>query len=107
MRPIRLAVIFDQHIRVGGGYQQALNAAFLLRELPNDICELVFFTTLADNVVTLAVYGIQAELIQFSILQKARTHFRRLASGTPFFKSLKQYERYSPFESCLIQRKID
>lgn len=107
MRPIRLAVIFDQHIRVGGGFQQALNAAVLLREIPSNICELVFLTTLTNNVVTLAAHGIHAELIQLSIFQKARTYFRRFVSSTPFFKLLKQFDRYSSFERCLVQRKID
>ena len=33
MRPIKLAVILDQEIHAGGGFQQALNAILLIQEL--------------------------------------------------------------------------
>jgi len=107
MRPIRLAVIFDQQIRVGGGYQQALNAALLARGLPSDICEPIFFTTLAENVATLVGHDIHAELIHISFFQKARTYLRRLVTDARVFKLLKRMERYSPFERSLIQKGID
>jgi glycosyltransferase involved in cell wall biosynthesis len=107
MRPIRLALIFDQQIRAGGGYQQAMNAALLTRELPSDICEPIFFTTLEENVVTLAGHGIQAELIKFTFLRKARTYLRRLIIDARVLKLLKRLKRYSPFERLLVQRKID
>jgi glycosyltransferase involved in cell wall biosynthesis len=107
MRPIRLALILDQQIRAGGGYQQAMNAALLTRELPSDICEPIFFTTLEENVVTLAGHGIQAELIKFTFLRKARTYLRRLIIDARVLKLLKRLKRYSPFERLLVQRKID
>lgn len=107
MRPIRLAVIFDQQIRAGGGYQQALNAALLTRELPSDICEPIFFTTLEENLAIFAGLGIHAELIQLSIFQKARTYFRRLAADMRVLKLLKRLERYSSFEGRLIRKNID
>ncbi len=107
MRPIRLGVIFDQQILAGGGYQQALNAALLLRKLSNDLCEPIFFTTLKENVVTLSGHGLQAELIHLSFFQKVRTCFRRLVSDSRVFKLLKWLEQYSPFEKYLVQRNVD
>ena len=44
MKSIRLAVIFDQVVKSGGGYQQALNSALLTKELPKDTVEVIFFT---------------------------------------------------------------
>lgn len=107
MRPIRLAVIFDQQIRAGGGYQQALNAALLTRELSKDICEPLFFTTFEANINTLAGYGIQAELIQFPFLSKLRSNLRRMIVGSRVLKLLKWLEKYSPFESRMVQKKVD
>jgi glycosyltransferase involved in cell wall biosynthesis len=107
MRPIRLAVIFDQQIRAGGGYQHALNAALLTRELPTDICEPIFFTLLHENVATLAAHGIQAELIQLSFFQKARTYLRRWVSDPWLLKLVQRFEQYSPFERRFVHRKID
>ena len=103
----RLAVIFDQQVRSGGGYQQALNAVMLTRELPSDICEPIFFTTLEDNVATLAGRGIQAELIHFSFLMKARAYLRRFFTNALAIKLLKQLEPYSPFEKRLMEQEVD
>ena len=107
MKRTRLAVIFDQQVRAGGGYQQALNAALLTRELPFNICEPVFFTTLEENVTTLAGHGIEAELIHFSFHMKARTYLRRFFTHTHAFKLLKRLEPYSPFEKRLVERDVD
>jgi len=107
MRPIRLAVIFDQQIRAGGGYQQALNAALLTKNLSEHMVQTFFFTTLEENVSTLVGHGIQAEPIQLSFFQRARTYLRRLVTGARILKLLKRLERYSPFERRLIQQNID
>ena len=107
MRPIRLAVIFDVQIRAGGGYQQALNAALLTKNLSEHMVQTFFFTTLEENVSTLVGHGIQAEPIQLSFFQRARTYLRRLVTGARILKLLKRLERYSPFERRLIQQNID
>ena len=46
----RLGVIFDQHVGVGGGYQQAINAALLAQKLSSDTIDVVFFTTYKDDI---------------------------------------------------------
>ena len=107
MRPIRLAVIFDQQIHAGGGYQQALNAALLTLELPSHICKPIFFTTLEENIGTLAHYGMQAELIKFSFLMKANRYFRQLIIDARIFKLLKRLKRYSYLERRLVEREVD
>ena len=33
-RSINLAIIFHQDIQIGGGFQQAINAALLIKKLP-------------------------------------------------------------------------
>ena len=105
--PLRLAVIFDQQIRSGGGYQQALNAALITKELPEQCVQTVFFTTLEENVCVLASHGIQAELLEFSLFQKLRAYLRHLTVHPRLLNLVKKLERYSPFEKKLIQRKID
>ena len=107
MRPIRLAVIFDQKIHSGGGYQQALNAAMLTLKLPAGICEPVFFTTLEENINPLASLGIQAELIEFSIFTKAGAYLRRTITDARVLKLLKLIKRYSYFEGRLVKREVD
>jgi len=107
MRPIRLAVVFDQQIRAGGGYQQALNAALLTRELPSSLAEVIYFTTLSENVGTLLKFGIKAELIQITILSKVFSRFRRLIIEPRLLKLVKKIQAYSLIEKHLIKNKID
>lgn len=107
MKPIRLAVIFDQHIRAGGGYQQALNAALQTCEFSADICTPIFFTTHKSNLATLASLGIQAEFIQLSFSLKTQTYFNRFLSLALGSKLSKFFDLRSPFENFLLQRNID
>ena len=59
MRPINFAVVINQQISIGGGYQQALNAALLTRNLSPNLVNLFYFTTVRDNVQALSEVGIQ------------------------------------------------
>ena len=107
MQPIRLAVIFDQTIKSGGGYQQALNSALLTLELPKKLVEIVFFTNFKENITILASKGIQAKIIDLSFFEKIRGILREKIVNRNFFKLIKKIEHYSPFEKKLIDNKID
>jgi glycosyltransferase involved in cell wall biosynthesis len=107
LRPIRLAVIFDQQIHAGGGYQQALNAALLVRDVPNNLADVLYITTLKSNVKTLVEFGIKAEFMALSFFGKLRTYIRRLFLDLRVISLVKKIEPYTPFEKHLVQRKID
>ena len=107
MRPIRLAVVFDQQIREGGGYQQALNAVLLTRELPSSLVETIYFTTLSENVETLLSFGIKAEPVYASYHSRVLTYFRRKISNSRILKLFKKFRPYSPIEKALIKHRID
>ena len=70
MKSIRLGVIFDQQVKSGGGYQQALSSALLTQKLPKELVEVVFFTLFEENVPILATYGVKAEVINLSFFKK-------------------------------------
>lgn len=107
MRRIRLAVIFDQKIQVGGGYQQSLNAASLARALPDELAEVVFFSTLEENISTLAHHGIVAELIQLPLVAQIFTHLRRQLLDLRIANAFKRPIWYSKFEKILLNHRID
>ena len=65
-RPIRLAVFFDYEVSAGGAYQQAVNAALLVRQLPPELCEPVFVSTRQSSVNALHRYGIDAIYLPMS-----------------------------------------
>lgn len=107
MRPIRLAVVFDQHIRVGGGYQQALNAALIAQELPSELVELLFFTLIENNIQSLSSHGINAKLIKLSYIDKLKKNLRRVIVNSHLLKGIKAIERYTPFEKHLLREGVD
>ena len=95
MQSIRLGVIFDQQVKSGGGYQQALSSALLTQKLPKELVEVVFFTLFEENVAVLATYGIKAEFINLSFFEKIRNKFRAEITNRYFFKLIKKIEEYS------------
>jgi hypothetical protein len=50
MKKIKLAVIFDQLLFSGGGYQQSINAALIAKKLSSNYIEVIFFTTYEENI---------------------------------------------------------
>jgi len=107
MKSIRLGVIFDQQVKSGGGYQQALSSALLTQKLPKELVEVVFFTLFEENVPILATYGVKAEVINLSFFEKIRNKFRDKITSRYFFKLIKKIEEYSPFEKKLNEYQID
>ena len=108
MKSIRLGIIFDQTIKSGGGYQQALNSAMLTKKLPRELAEVVFLQHFRENLTILASYGIQAKMIDLSFFEKKiRDRIRKKILDKYLFKFLKKIEKYSPFEKKLIAHQID
>ena len=107
MKSIRLGVIFDQQVKSGGGYQQALSSALLTQKLPKELVEVVFFSLFEENIPVLATYGIKAEVINLSFFEKIRNKFRDKITSRYFFKLIKKIEEYSPFEKKLNEYQID
>ena len=107
MRPLRLAVIFDQKIQSGGGYQQSLNAALLTRRLPSDLCETIYFTTVKENIEALASYGVDASLIYLSFFDKANTYLKRVIKHSYFSKIIKSAWADTALQATLVSQSID
>ena len=74
-KKIRLAVIFDQLLKTGGGYQQALNVSININK-SNDIYEPIYFTTYSQNISILKEYGLEVIHIKISKINRAWLKFR-------------------------------
>lgn len=107
MRPIKLAVIFDQKIHAGGGYQQALNAALMTKSIAKGIAEPIFFSTFEDNLPVLSKYGIEASHLSLSIIDKFVMLIRRKISSFYLLNWLKKLAPLNPFETILHRNSID
>src|ERR1700686_3147765 len=79
-KPVRVAVFLELEISIGGGYQQALNAALLIKNIDSAICEPVFISSVKDNICILRSYGIEAHYFPLRLATKLGLRFRRMLS---------------------------
>jgi len=110
MKPntVRLAIIFDQLLSAGGGYQQSLNAAISIHQPTeqNHYCP-IFFTIYSENLPILKEHGIDAELIKVSKINRAWLKVRSLIYSNYFLKYVLKYMGVNKFEKYLIDKDID
>lgn len=106
-KPIRLAVLFDQQVLAGGGYQQALNAALLVERLPKDLVEPVYFTTLPENLETLANLGIEAKLLELNLIRRIWVRLRAWLGNHLTLKLFKIFQKVNDFEIFFKKNNID
>lgn len=106
-KPLRLAVIFDQRIEVGGGYQQALTSALGAQDLPVDLATLIYFTTVRENVHALEAYHIKATLINLSYLSRLWMKLRNKVTSSRLLRWIKNLEQHPKLERILIDHQID
>jgi len=108
-RPIRLGVYFDQQLDAGGGYQQAVNVANLVKRLSGDVVKPYFITSEKDNIAVLKEFGINALYLPLGRWQKIFMAFRTKLFSTSRRLLLlwKKVVPYNSFERGLVQHGID
>ena len=105
-RKIRLAIIFDQLLSVGGGYQQALNMSMHINKI-NSVYTPVYFTTYADNVSILKEYGLEVSIIKISKLNRAWLKIRSQIYSEFFLNVIQKFLGFNKFEKYLLDKQID
>lgn len=101
MRPIRIAVILDQKLTVGGGYQQELNSALLLRDLSIPNIDITYFTSVKENSYVLQKHGINATYLHLNLLSKIRIYIRGNIENAYLFRLFKFF-----FQRSILERKF-
>lgn len=105
MRPLRLAVMLEQALEVGGGFQQPLNDVLWLRDwAAKSNNEVVVYSPYLKTQQILKEFGIEARLLKFGLLDQA---FLFLKYCKPFDLVQIGLELKSPFERALIRDGID
>lgn len=106
-KPIRLAVVFDQQVYAGGGFQQSLNAALLVKKLPTDLVNPIYFTTLRENLEILANIGINAQFIQLNAINRSWLRLRAWVGNTLMIRIFKIFQNTNALESVFSKENID
>lgn len=105
MRPLRLAVMLEQALELGGGFQQPLNDLLWLREwAAQSGNEIVVYSPYAKTLDILKEFGIEGRLRKFGVSDYL---FLFLKYCGPFDLVQIALELKSPFERALIRDGID
>ena len=103
MSPIRVAIIFDQQIHAGGGYQQSLNASLLVKQLSEELVEPIYFTIFKENITILSKFDIEAQFLNITLFEKFWARIRISFRNHRLLKFIKKIQRYGQFEKTLVQ----
>lgn len=106
-RPVRLAVIFDQEPQAGGGYQEAINAAVLIRTLPKNLCDPFFVTTNKASIMALREYGIEANWLPFTFWRKVMVKCRSKLVSERLLKINRALLGPNVFDAILERYNVD
>jgi len=102
---IKIAVILDQVISVGGGFQQAMNNVNTLLDMSSEKYQFIFFSVVKqDNNL------VKPLLINPNFLEKISLFLRRFFLDKKLYKFLKlirYFQKYNYFEKALIENNID
>jgi len=104
---INIALIFDQEVASGGGYQQGLNAAILALKINPKLAKISVFHTKKNISNKLKENGIDSEFIDISLIKKFYLYIKTTAKYRIIYKLLKLVVDFNFFESFLEEKKID
>jgi glycosyltransferase involved in cell wall biosynthesis len=106
-KSLNLAVIFDQILHDGGGFQQGINAALLTNEIPNNLASVTFFTQHKENVEILNKIGINVVLFSLNIFNRVERFLRQKIDNHYILGIWKFLIGNSKFEDVMVENKID
>lgn len=107
LRPVRMVVFLEQDNSVGGGFQQATNAALLLKRLPAELCTVTFITTRRQVIDELARSGVDSQYLPVPKWQRliARFHVMWRHLGPPSLARRRVY--FNWLDRFLRDRDVD
>lgn len=106
-RKFKIAVILDQKLEEGGGYQQSLNSALLACKLRDDLYTIKVFTIFNEDINKLKKFHINAEYLNISFFLKIVTYIKINPKYEFIYNLLKLFVNCNPLEKILTKKKID
>ena len=106
-KKIKIAVLFDQKLKSGGGYQQAINASILISKLNLDFIEISFYSLVKNNIKILEEKNIKVNFLKINLFEK----FFIFLKSSPRLELINQLMNIivpmSFLERKLLREKID
>ncbi|WP_244554193.1 glycosyltransferase family 1 protein [Agrobacterium sp. DSM 25558] len=98
---LKLAVILEKKISVGGGFNQSINAAMQMLQIGQDSFAVEIYTTIESNIPTLAAYGLEVKLF----VKQKRKLLKKIAQSLK--SARKRSEEVTEFEAEIRRQGID
>ena len=90
-RPINIALILDQEVSSGGGYQQGLNSALLASKIDPKLANIIFFHTKKNIKNKLENHGIKSQLIDISHIKKLYLYIKTTEKFRILYKLIRLF----------------
>lgn len=99
---LRLGVILDSDISLGGAFQQSSSAIKLIRDLPKDLVTVKIYSTVRQE-----KDNNEIKYIHLNLLKNLLLSLRRRVTNYRVLRIIKFFKRYNSFERYLIKDNID
>ena len=106
-KKIKIAIIFDQKLKSGGGYQQAINASILIAKLKLDFSEISFYSLVKKNIKILEEKNIKVNFLKMNLFEKILIFFKTSPRFQLIYDLIYIFIPIHFFERKLHKRNID
>ncbi len=104
---IKIAVIFDQKLKSGGGYQQAINASILISKLNLEFFEISFYSLVKKNIKILEEKKIKVNFLKMNLFEKILIFCKTSPRFQLIYAFIYIFIPINFFERKLHKRNID
>ena len=106
-KKIKVAVIFDQKLKSGGGYQQAINASVLISKINLKFSEITFYSLFKKNINILEQKNIKVNFLKINIFEKFLIFLKTSPRFELIHQLMKIFVPINIFENKLRKENID
>ena len=106
-KKIKIAIIFDQKLKSGGGYQQAINASILIEKLNLDFFETSFYSLVKKNIKILEEKNIKVNFLKMNLFEKILIFLKTSPRFQLIYDFIYIFIPINFFERKLYKRNID
>ena len=106
-RKFQVALILDQKIEEGGGYQQSINSALSASKLRDELYTIKIFTIFKKDIKKLKKFNIDSEYLNYSLFLKLITHLKTNPKLSFIYKIIVLFINCNPLEKILIKKRVD
>ena len=106
-KKINVAIIFDQDVESGGGFQQGLNASILAKKIDPKLAKVHFFHTKKKIKSNLIQNGIDSKLIKLFLFKRIYLFIKTTEKYRFLYKLFRPLFDFNFFEAFLLKEGID